>query len=116
MQATDTVTETATAVPSIPTGQARLTVYNQFDRVMRFTMDQRYRSELNNPTGEWDLEPGQSVSILVFPGMVPYSASSPWNGLGGNADLNLNPDEDRALYLTFIPDPDGSGDWILQSW
>jgi hypothetical protein len=109
-------TEAAPAAPAIPPGQARITVYNQFDRVIRFTLDQKYRSELTNPTGEWDLEPGQSASILVFPGMVPYSVSSPWNGLGGNANLNLNPDEDRALYLTFIPDPDGSGDWILQTW
>ncbi len=109
-------TEEATPAPAIPDGQARLTVYNQFDRVIRFTMDQKYRSQLDSPTGEWDLEPGQSISMLVFPGMVPYSVSSPWNELGGNANLNLNPNEDRALYLTFIPDPDGSGDWVLQTW
>ena len=109
-------TEEATPVPAIPDGQARLTVYNQFDRVIRFTMDQKYRSQLDSPTGEWDLEPGQSISMLVFPGMVPYSVSSPWNELGGNANLNLNSNEDRALYLTFIPDPDGSGDWVLQTW
>ena len=109
-------TEEATPAPAIPDGQARLTVYNQFDRVIRFTMDQKYRSQLDSPTGEWDLEPGQSISILVFPGMVPYSVSSPWNELGGNANLNLNSNEDRALYLTFIPDPDGSGDWVLQTW
>jgi hypothetical protein len=115
-QATEAITETAPAAQSIPAGQARITVYNQFDWEIRFTLDQRYRSEFDNPTGEWDLQPGQSVSILVFPGMVPYSVSSPWNGLSGNANLNLNPDEDRALYVTFIPDPDGSGDWILQAW
>jgi hypothetical protein len=115
-EATAEATEEAPAVPAIPGGQARITVYNQFDREIRFTMDQMYRSELNNPTGEWDLQPGQSVSILVFPGMVPYSVSSPWNGLGGNANLNLISEEDRALYVTFIPDPDGSGDWILQTW
>ncbi|MFN8470352.1 MAG: hypothetical protein U0X20_32660, partial [Caldilineaceae bacterium] len=111
-----TAAEEPTPAPAIPDGQARLTVYNQFDRVIRFTMDQKYRSQLDSPTGEWDLEPGQSVSMLVFPGMVPYSVSSPWNELGGNANLNLNPNEDRALYLTFIPDPDGSGDWVLQTW
>jgi len=109
-------TEEPTPAPAIPDGQARLTVYNQFDRVMRFTMDQKYRPQLDSPTGEWDLEPGQSISMLVYPGMVPYSVSSPWNELGGNANLNINPNEDRALYLTFIPDPDGSGDWVLQTW
>jgi hypothetical protein len=109
-------TEEPTPAPAIPDGQARLTVYNQFDRVIRFTMDQKYRPQLDSPTGEWDLEPGQSISMLIYPGMVPYSVSSPWNELGGNANLNINPNEDRALYLTFIPDPDGSGDWVLQSW
>jgi hypothetical protein len=115
-QPTEAITETVPVAQAIPAGQARITVYNQFDWEIRFTLDQRYRSEFDNPTGEWDLQPGQSVSILVFPGMVPYSVSSPWNGLSGNANLNLNPDEDRGLYVTFIPDPDGSGDWILQAW
>jgi hypothetical protein len=113
---TEPTAEPTPAPPAVPPGQVRLTISNQFEREVRFTMDQAYRVERDNLSGEWDLQPGQSVSILVYPGMVPFSVSSPWNELGGNANLTLEPDTERALYITFIPDPDGSGDWILQHW
>jgi hypothetical protein len=113
---TEPTAEPTPAPPSVPPGQVRLTISNQFDREIRFTMDQAYRVERDNLSGEWDLQPGQSMSILVYPGMVPFSVSSPWNELRGNANLTLEPDTEKPLYITFIPDPDGSGDWIMQHW
>ena len=98
----------------IPPGQARLVVNNGFDQVMRFTMEQRFRVDLSNPAGEWDLEPNQSITLLVYPGMVAFSASTAWRGLGDNADFFINEDEERSLWLYFVPDPSGNGEWILQ--
>lgn len=96
---------------SIPSGLALIIVNNGFDQVIRFTLDQRYRVE-SGPS-EYDLQPGESISLLVYPGQIAFSASSPWRGLSGNADFLLE-DESRTLWVTFIPDPDGSGGWMLQ--
>ena len=99
----------------IPTGQARLVVNNGMDQIMRFTMEQRFRVDTSNPSGEWDLQPGQSLTFLVYPGMIAFSVSTPWQGgLGDNADFFINQEEERALWLYFVPDPDGSGEWNLQ--
>lgn len=108
-----------TAVPEpvgepIPPGQARIVVSNGFDQLITFTMDQRFRVDTSNPSGVWDLEPNQSLSILVFPGMVAFSASTAWRGLGDNADFFMNEGEERPLWLYFVPDPSGNGEWILQ--
>ena len=46
--------------------------------------------------------------------MVAFSASTAWRGLGDNADFFINEDEDRSLWLYFVPDPSGNGEWILQ--
>ena len=89
-------------------------INNGFDQVVRFTLDQKYRAELDNLSGEWDLQPGQSISVLVYPGMIPFTVSTPWRGLSDNADVTVDADQERALWLYFIPDPDGSGNWILQ--
>jgi len=113
----ETATEAAVdanAPAAIPAGLARIIVNNGFDQVMRFTLDQQYRVETNNLSGEWDLQPGESISVLVYPGMIPFSASTPWNGLADNADLVIEKDQERALWLFFVPDPDGSGNWNLQ--
>lgn len=113
-ESTEVAPDATPAPAGIPSGQARLVVNNGFDQVVRFTLDQQYRVELNNLSGEWDLQPGQSVSILVYPGMIPFSVSTPWRGLSDNADVTVEADSERALWLYFIPDPDGSGNWILQ--
>lgn len=113
-EATTAAPETTPAPAGIPTGQARLVVNNGFDQVMRFTLDQKFRVEMDNLSGEWDLQPGQSISILVYPGMIPFSVSTPWRGLSDNADVTVEADQERALWLYFIHDPDGSGNWILQ--
>jgi hypothetical protein len=101
-----------TPITTIPEGQALLIINNGFDQMMRFTLDQRYRVELGS--SEFDLQPGQSISILVFPGQVAFSASTPWRGLAGNADFFIDSQQSRVLWLTFVPDPDGSGNWLLE--
>lgn len=112
-----TPTEEATPTPQVaevPDGLARIVVNNGFDQVMRFTLDQRYRPERDNLSGEWDLEPGTSVSILVYPGMVAFSASTAWRGLADNADFFINEKEERVLWLYFVPDPVEKDRWNLQ--
>lgn len=106
-----TAEPTTPAPQSIPPGLALIIVNNGFDQQMRFTLDQTFRVE-SGPS-EFDLQPGESVSILVYPGQIAFSASSPWRGLSGNADFFIE-DESRTLWITFVPDPDGSGRWILQ--
>ena len=103
---------TEPAVVDIPEGLALITITNVFDHEIRFTLDQKYRVELG--PSEVDLQPGDSANILVYPGFVPFSVSSPWRGLSGNDDFFLDVDQSRTLWLIFVPDPDGSGRWILQ--
>ncbi len=103
----------APEVPTVPEGLARLVVNNGFDQTIRFTLDQRYRPERDNLSGEWDLEPGASVTILVYPGSIAFSASSAWRGISGNAELVIAEQEDRALWITFVPDPVEEDRWNL---
>jgi len=106
-------TEPATPAPlSIPAGQALIIINNGFDQQIRFTLDQRYR--VDPGLSEYDLQPGESLSLLVYPGPIAFSASSPWRGLSGNAEFLINEKESRSLWVVFVPDPDGSGRWILQ--
>jgi hypothetical protein len=112
------VTETAPAAapaipaaPTIPAGQALITVNNGFDQVIRFTLDQRHRVEVG--PSEYDLLPGQSISFVVFPGVVRFSASSAWRDLSGNAEFVLEPDTQRPLWIVFVPDPGEPGNWIM---
>lgn len=95
--------------PVVPAGQALLLVNNGFQHEMRFTLDQRYRP--NEGPSEFDLAPGESVAIVVFPGQVDFSASSPWSGLSGNASLHIEADQSLTLWLRFEPDADNS--WRL---
>lgn len=99
-------------VTAPPEGLALLVVNNAFDHQLRFTLDSRYRVE--PAPSEIDLQPGESTSIVVYPDFIPFSVSSAWNSMSGNADFYMEADETRVLWLIFIPDPDGSGRWILQ--
>lgn len=101
-----------TAAPTVPPGQALIVIHNGFDQQIRFTLDQRYRVEVG--LSEYDLLPGQSVSLLVYPGQLAFSASTPWRGISGNDDFLIEAEQTRDLWITFVPDPDGSGRWILQ--
>lgn len=101
-----------TAAPTVPPGQALIVIHNGFDQQIRFTLDQRYRVEVG--PSEYDLLPGQSVSLLVYPGQLAFSASTPWRGISGNDDFLIEAEQTRDLWITFVPDPDGSGRWILQ--
>ena len=104
--------ELATQAIEVPKGQGLLIVNNGFDQQLRFTLDQKYRVEPG--PSEYDLEPGQSAQIFVYPGLVGFSASTAWRGLSDNKDFFIEEEESRELWLFFMPDPDGSGRWILQ--
>lgn len=106
------VAEATPTTLAVPPGQALLVIHNGFDQQIRFTLDQRYRVAIG--ASEFDLQPGQSISLLVYPGMIAFSASSPWRGLSGNDDFLLEAEQTLNLWVTFVPDPDGSGNWILQ--
>jgi hypothetical protein len=108
----DNTSTSSAPPPTIPDGQSLIIINNGFDQVMRFTLDQRYRVE-QGPS-EYDLQPGQSLSFLVFPGQVAFTVSTPWRGLSDNADFTIDNRQTRTLYLIFVPDPDGSGRWLLQ--
>jgi hypothetical protein len=106
-----TATSPVTTSVAVPEGQALLVVNNGFQYDMRFTVDQRYRPQ-EGPS-EYDLPPGGSVSIVVYPGQVAFTASSPWGGLSDNADLYLEPNQSVTLWLRFDPDPGSPGEWVL---
>ena len=109
---TVTVATPGPTAPSVGPGQALLSVNNGFDQPIRFTLDQVYR--LESGPSEFDLQPGQGINILVHPGQIAFSASSAWHGLAGNAEFFLDDQKSRIMWITFVPDPDGSGKWILQ--
>jgi hypothetical protein len=102
------VTPTASA-PEIPPGQALLVVNNGFAHEIIFTLDQKYRV-IEGPS-EFDLQPGETISVVVFPGEVPFTASSPWSGLSGNASVHLEHDQSMPLWLRF--DRESGGNWTL---
>ncbi len=98
----------------MPEGLARIVVNNPFDQQIRFTLDQKFRPERENLSGEWDLMPGESVAILVYPGTVAFSVSTPWRGLSDNAEFVIAEKEERALWIWFVPDPVEKDRWNLQ--
>ncbi len=100
--------------PEVPEGLARIVVNNPFDQQIRFTLDQRYRPERENLSGEWDLMPGDAVAILVYPGTVAFSVSTPWRGLSDNAEFVIAEKEERDLWIWFVPDPVEKDRWNLQ--
>jgi len=113
-ETTEATTETTVVTPTgpaIPPGLALIVVNNGFDQEIRFTLDQRHRVE-QGPS-EFDLKPGASVSIPVFPGVIQFSASSAWRGISGNAEFLLEPDNQRVIWLVFVPDPGDPGNWVL---
>jgi uncharacterized protein YraI len=99
-------------VVGIPPGQAVLVVNNGFPFEMRFTLDQIYRP-IEGPS-EYDLQPGDSVSVVVYPGVVAFTASTPWNSLANNAELTIGEDQSLTMWLRFEEDPQGSGNWVLR--
>jgi hypothetical protein len=105
-----TAEATTEASVAIPAGQSLLVVNNGFQHQMRFTLDQMYRPQ-EGPS-EIDLQPGESISIVVFPGDIPFTASSPWSGLSGNASVHLEADESLTLWLRF--EPEQGGNWVFR--
>lgn len=109
-------TEEATPTPQVaevPDGLARVVVNNPFDQVIRFTLDQKYRPERENLNGEWDMQPGDQLSILVYPGTIAFSVSTPWRGLSDNAEFVIAEKEERELWIWFVPDPIEPDKWNL---
>jgi hypothetical protein len=104
-------TATGAASVAIPEGQSVLLVNNGFQYDIRFTLDQLYRP--TEGPSEYDLPPGGSVAIVVHPGHVAFTASSPWGGLSDNAELEVAPNQSATLWLRFEPDPGHSGQWLL---
>ena len=100
--------------PEVPEGLARIVINNPFDQQIRFTLDQKFRPERENLSGEWDLMPGDSVAILVYPGTVAFSVSTPWRGLSDNAEFVIAEMEERDLWIWFVPDPVEKDRWNLQ--
>ena len=76
---------------------------------MRFTLDQMYRP-IDGPS-EFDLQPGGSINIVVYPGDIPFTASSPWSSLSANATVHATADESLTLWLRFEPEQGGS--WVF---
>ncbi len=54
------------------------------------------------------------MSILVYPGMIPFSVSTPWRGLSDNAEFVIAEKEERDLWIWFVPDPVEKDRWNLQ--
>lgn len=94
------------AAAAIPPGQSLLVITNGFQHEMRFTIDQSFRPQ-EGPS-EYDLQPAGSVSIVVYPGDIAFTGSSPWSGLSGNASITVEPDQALNLWLHFELDADGS--------
>ncbi|MCB0182738.1 MAG: hypothetical protein KDE31_00655, partial [Caldilineaceae bacterium] len=103
-------TPTVEEEQGIPAGQSVLAVNNGFQHEMRFTLDQQYRPQ-DGPS-EFDLQPGQTLNIVVFPGDIPFTASSPWGGLTGNASVRVEPDQALSLWLRFEAEQGGS--WVFR--
>lgn len=111
----DAITEaiTETTVPAgatIPDGQALLVVNNGFQHEMRFTLDQQYRPQ-DGPS-EFDLQPGGSIAIVVYPGDIPFTASTPWSGLSSNASVRVEANQSLTLWLRF--EPEQGGTWVFR--
>lgn len=89
----------------VPSGQALLIVNNAFEQEVRFTIS----------PDEYDLQPGETIYVVVNPGRVQFSVSSPWRGgISGNAEFLIEPDQSEILWLYFIPNPSDSDEWELR--
>lgn len=96
--------------PEIPDGQALLLVNNGFQHEMRFTLDQMYRPQ-DGPS-EFDIQPGGSIAIVVYPGDIPFTASTPWSGLSSNASVHVDANQSLTLWLRFESEPGGT--WVFR--
>jgi uncharacterized protein YraI len=103
------VPDTANAAPT----QTRLIVVNSFDHEIRFTLDAAQHGLPDGSPSEYDLAVGQTLEFPIRAGRVRFSASSPFRGSSGNAEIAIEPGESRTLLLRFVPSPT-SEQWVLQ--
>ena len=97
----------STAAPAVepPPGQSLLVVTNAFEQPVRFTLS----------PDEYDLQPGETIYVVVNPGRVQFSVSSPWRGgISGNAEFLIEGNQTFPLFLYFVPDPNDSGKWEMK--
>lgn len=59
------------------------------------------------------MQPGDQISILVYPGTIAFSVSTPWRGLSDNAEFPIAEKEERVLWIWFVPDPIEPDKWNL---
>jgi hypothetical protein len=104
--ATVTVVET-------PESQPVLTVVNAFEHEIRFTLDAAQHGLPDGTPSEYDLNPGQTLTIPIRAGSVRFSASSPFRNSSGNAEISINPGQALSLMLSFVSTADAER-WELQ--
>lgn len=88
----------------IPPGQLKLVVQNVFEHEVRFTLS----------PDEFDLQPGETITLVRAPGRLTFTVSSPWRGLSGNAELTLDGNQSFSMFLYFIPKPGKSDEWEMK--
>ncbi|MEZ4709032.1 MAG: SH3 domain-containing protein [Caldilineaceae bacterium] len=97
----------STPAPAVepPPGQSLLVVTNAFEQPVRFTLS----------PDEYDLQPGETIYVVVNPGRVQFSVSSPWRGgISGNAEFLIDGNQTFPMFLYFVPDPNDSGRWEMK--
>ena len=104
--ATVTVVET-------PESQPVLTVVNAFEHDIRFTLDAAQHGLPDGTPSEYDLKPGQTLTIPIRAGSVRFSASSPFRNSSGNAEVSINPGQALSLMLSFVSTADAER-WELR--
>lgn len=88
----------------IPPGKLKLVIQNVFEHEVRFTLS----------PDEFDIQPGETITLIRDPGRFTFTVSSPWRGLSGNAEVTLDGNQSFSMYLYFIPKPGKSDEWEMK--
>ena len=111
---TEASAEEETDPAAIPPGRALLIATNAFDQDIRFTISVREHGLPEGSPSEYDLKPGESVSLLIRAGRVQFSVSSAFRNSSGNAEFFLDEGATRELFLRFFPLSGDPNQWDLQ--
>ncbi|MBI1295310.1 hypothetical protein GC175_10195 [bacterium] len=103
----------AVTVAETPESQPMLTVINAFEHDIRFTLDAAQHGLPDGTPSEYDLNPGQTLTIPIRAGSVRFSASSPFRNSSGNAEVAINPGQALSLMLSFVATADAER-WELR--
>jgi hypothetical protein len=99
---------------AMPPDRAQLIVMNSFDHDIRFTLSPEAHDLPPGTAAEHDLRPGEELRLLIGPGRVQFSASSPFRNSSGNAEFELASGQTRTLFIRFVPSSEGSNTWELR--